>query len=194
MTDHATDLQAIAQTAASLQSVMDASRDQTPTPGPDEFPGDGIHYLPHGGIRVVFSDDDGETVWLLRRPKLGEMRRLDTTREETLTEIQGISERAKVAATGRRDKRDKIMNDARSSAEKKEEKLAELRAEDHASSVEVREGHHTAQMAWWATVFATVGRVIPGGDPIPDDQDAWPGYFLDPNLPAKFLAHWRTTP
>lgn len=130
-----------------------------------------------GTVRAII----GDRVHRLRRPKIGEFRRLREHQQEINDEL---SERSLAAQQRARE-----MNDELKAAEGDADALRRLRTEDRALSREIRERAEQLRIDWVRHVFELLA-----DRPLPEDPDDWESYLLDPNLPADLVTHWQTRP
>lgn len=159
-----------------------------------------ISYVANGWIRCVI----GGVRHRLRRPLFGELKKLRINLEAQQDELtalrQGIelsgNQRGKmvaaleakmVAVQGRMETEeltDELLAEHRALIERKHALVAE-------ATVDSRKLMHAAddlREVWFALVFETLGVDTPKA---PGD---WPSWIADSNVPAEFMAHWRSVP
>lgn len=148
---------------------MAKQKDSNVTPAP---PDDGYSLLPDGRTRITLDSED----WLIRRPKIGEYRKL----RERLWDLQD----QKVTITARH--RDIAA-----------ERAKELKGESEAvQALDVRKRSRdlTAELEelneqWIRETFDLLG-----DRPAPEAIDDWPTWLRESDFISTLVEHWRAVP
>ncbi len=123
----------------------------------------------------------GETRHKLRRPTVGDLRRLWEGWEDTAVAVDRVDE----TDSARIDTLAKKSDDPGSTPAKR----AEARAQRHELVRGNRAEKQTLWAKWIRDVFATLS-----GETLPDDDDDLEPWMLTVSVGADFLRHWQTVP
>jgi hypothetical protein len=171
----------------------------------DDGEGGMVQFVRTGWVRfpaVVFEADEPR-VWKLRRPFLGELRRLRQLYENAELEI----DEAKLGfldATQGHETRVAAANALDTELERSRAKLEANKARRKALH-ELEDRQAKIRMEWWASVFRTlcvewIGQL----GAVPEEVDEghvavpegwqWGTWVEDPDLPVHVINHWRAVP
>lgn len=165
---------------ASLSGLPVAGDDFTED---DEPPGEWVELTQTGLVRLY--GGDGRR-WRLRRPFLGEFKRIRHAIEAMRDDLIDLSATTEIAQLEVTDL-DDLPDDA--PAVERIERRASLRKRTYQLANEVSQAAETMRHDWWSDVFALVSM----DGPLPDD-DQLPTWIVDDLLPARVMAHWRSAP
>lgn len=133
---------------------------------------DGFDLRPDGTILLHVDNDR----WRLRRPKLGEFRKLREALQERDDQALRLTS-ARVASLP-----DKLPDDA-SQADKEERAVSVKQA-----SRDFEESIRSLNVAWLANALTMLA------DSTPPEPDDWPSGADEPDTIAQIVQHWRSVP
>lgn len=147
---------------------------------------DGIVLYGTGWARITIAGPDGAATYRLRRPLFGELRRLRVA-------LQGVQDTLAEAAANLAGEQVRLNQLAAAAADEAQEppdddEFTELRDTIRAASRRLLDDSDDLRLHWWQQVFDLLGV---DGTP---DEDEWPGWVADPQMPAKIMEHWRSAP
>lgn len=152
---------------------------------PDDGPDNSIQFVRSGNIRLVI---DG-TVFILRRPFLGELRTLRGALEQATDEADLVRVEVSARAEDRKAQAEAIEADTSLSSIDKQTRLGELRIQDRGDGRRLARAGDDSRVDWWNLVFDTLA--TNGRRP---DPERLPGWVIDARLAGKVLTHWRSSP
>lgn len=153
---------------------------------------DGFSPEPDGTVTIQL--DDGPR--RLRRPKVGELRRLKDRFRDAVDGIQATAQRVRVQGASNAQERAGLPLDESDEAARM--RLDELKHEDRTLVQELEAAKEAAALSWLRFVFEGgdhYGEHVNGlaDKPLPVDDDL-PAWFLNIDAGRALLDHWQTAP
>lgn len=151
-------------------------------------PDDPVQLRPNG---TVFCQIAGKR-YRLRRPKMGEYRRLRESLQDMTDALDDALEHVAVQQARIRTRQSE-MSERHATGELTDAEQAEwmdLRLQDRNLGREASRMVEQRRLEWLAEAWAMLSM----DGPLPDDPDEAEAWLLDTQLANKLLQHWRTTP